>query len=92
MTRLDRSVGSIALAIISLVLCQTSKLGLPWQFHQGNQGIQCIITLKLQCDRALGSDYPEEENAYETPATSRTDDGPCDSQQHPYAPVRGDCI
>ena len=29
-----------------LVLCQTSKLGLPWQFHQVNQGVRYIITLK----------------------------------------------
>jgi hypothetical protein len=36
-----------------LVLCQTSKLGLPWQFNQVNQEVRCIITLKSQFDRAL---------------------------------------
>src|SRR5437773_11112584 len=37
----------------NLVLCQTSKLGLPWQFHQVNQRVQYIITLKSQFDGAL---------------------------------------
>ncbi len=39
----------------TVVLCQTSKLGLPWQFHQVNQGVRYIITLKSQFDRALAA-------------------------------------
>jgi hypothetical protein len=38
-----------------LVLCQTSKLGFPWQFHQVNQRVQYIFTLKSQFDGALAS-------------------------------------
>jgi hypothetical protein len=37
----------------NLVLCQTSKLGFPWQFHQVNQRVQYIFTLKSQFDGAL---------------------------------------
>jgi GtrA-like protein len=41
--------------VSGLVLCQTYKLGLPWQFHQVNQRVQYIITLKSQFDGALAS-------------------------------------
>ena len=36
------------------MLCQTSKLGLPWKVHQVTQWFVCVSALKHKIDKALG--------------------------------------
>jgi len=44
------------LSVEELVLCQTSKLGLLWQFEHVKHEFQYVATLKSKIDRVLDND------------------------------------